>query len=492
MRNVRWFLSLLAAGLLIAACGSGGPEGPTDRGDGEGVVTLSITPDALANANVDEEYSFLLSARGVPEDVRFVTFGWSFGGTLEHKAVAVRNGTATHAFKRSFAAVGEYELEALVGRATGRNIDDYDVLASASLDITVGDGQPGAAELTVSPSFITNGEIGRAYTFDFDATAIPEGLGAVTFSWGLAGGEWERAEVPVAGGAASSGATFTFDRAGTYRLDVLLSEPYADEDVEDIELLASSAVSIVIGSGAGGPAESAKLVIDPGSITDGRVGESYSFTLRASEIPGDLTEVIFAWQFEGQAMDYARVPVVDGAASHEAVRTYHSSGTFWLRGYVGRSTHATDASQYSALGSSIATISIESEAPDRDVELGSCDGWVETQSGAHGVTVDHWDLSGVPVGAVIDFRYDTIRIPDSFTIEYPDGNIVHQTGWVGSSTYNRPRHRDLYPEGVVGGPRGTAEGIFTRLAGQDEFKVTVLGPDRNTLWSYEIRCHVPD
>lgn len=491
MKKSMAFLWLFAAALVLAACGTTAPG--DKRGESSSTV-MSIRSDMPSGSSVGEEYTFTLVAQGVPDGVRGVTFGWSFDGApSEYRTAAVKNGAAVLVFKRSFAEEREYRLSALVGRPTSpTDMSQYEQLATAELAFTVGgDGGP---VLTVTPPFVVGGAIDQAYYFAFEAAGIPEGLEHVAFTWSVGSGATQRADVAVEAGAARSGTTLSFDRAGTYTLNVMLAEPYADgDDLEDF-VLASRSVSIVITDGAGQPDYTAVLAIDPNTITDGRVGQNYSFTLSASEVPADLSEVTFAWQFQGEPIRFQSVAVVGGEASHTVSRTFDRAGAYWLHGYVSRPTASTDLADHRVLDSAVATIAIDVETPIREVDLGSCDGWVETQAGGHGVTVDRWNLRLVPVGAVIDFRYYTYTIPDSFIIEYPVGDIAYETGWVGDPWHAWPifGQPELYPGGIVGGPSGTAEGVFTKLAGQDEFRVTVLGPDQNTLWNYEIRCRVPN
>ena len=492
MKKIMAFIWLFAAALVLAACGTAATG---DRGEGSGTV-LSIRSDMPSGSSVGEEYTFTLVAQGVPAGVRGVTFEWSFDGApSEYRTAAVKNGAAMLVFKRSFAEEREYRLSALVGRPTSpTDMSQYEQLATAELAFTVGaDGGP---VLNVTPAFVVGGAIGQAYDFSFEAAGVPEDLSSVAFTWSVGSGATQRADVAVEAGAARSGTTLTFDRAGTYTLNVMLAEPYtAGDDFEEF-VLASRSVSIVIADGAGQPApdDTAVLTIDPNAIADGRVGQNYTFTLSASDVPADLTEVTFAWQFQGEPIRFERVAVVGGVASHTVNRTFDRAGAYWLHGYVSRPTDSTDLANHRVLDTAVATIAIDVETPVREVDLGSCDGWVETQAGGHGVTVDRWNLRQVPVGAVIDFRYYTYSIPDNFIIEYPVGDIAYETGWVGDAWHAWPfiGQPQLYPGGIVGGPSGTVEGVFTKLAGQEEFRVTVLGPDQDTLWNYEIRCHVPN
>jgi hypothetical protein len=126
------------------------------------------------------------------------------------------------------------------------------------------------------------------------------------------------------------------------------------------------------------------------------------------------------------------------------------------------------------------------EVDTRDQTLTVCNQWTAANSGGYGTTVDTWNITQIPAGALFDIKYDAYSVPDKFVVEYPIGTLAHDTGWRGSASYAGP----LYPGGIVGPGAGEALGIFTR-GGQASFKVTVYGPDAGTLWQYSIRCRLP-
>ena len=113
-----------------------------------------------------------------------------------------------------------------------------------------------------------------------------------------------------------------------------------------------------------------------------------------------------------------------------------------------------------------------------------CFEWSARQDGRVGTTIDTWDISEVQDGAVIDFQFDALTVPDRYVIEY-DGQVVLDTGWRGSSGYDSD---PLYPGGIAGPGAGQVDEVFTKVAGVDEFKVTVYAPASGTIWYYWLQC----
>lgn len=127
------------------------------------------------------------------------------------------------------------------------------------------------------------------------------------------------------------------------------------------------------------------------------------------------------------------------------------------------------------------------EVDVRDRVLNTCDVWSASQSGGYGTTVDNWDISGIPAGAVFDFRFNAYSVPDKFIVEYPPGTLRLDTGWRGDSRYDGDPN---YPGGIAGPGQGQEDAIFVRGT-PGSFKVTVMGPDPHTWWDYSIRCRLP-
>ncbi len=139
------------------------------------------------------------------------------------------------------------------------------------------------------------------------------------------------------------------------------------------------------------------------------------------------------------------------------------------------------------LEDSLVLLILGDEVDTRDQVLDQCDQWTAAQSGGFGTTVDTWDISAIPSGAVFDFRFNAFSIPDKYIVEYPLGSVVLDTGWRGSSSYEGD---PKYPGGIAGPGSGEELGIFTRGA-VSSFKVTVIGVDTGTAWNYSVRCRQP-
>jgi hypothetical protein len=217
------------------------------------------------------------------------------------------------------------------------------------------------------------------------------------------------------------------------------------------------------------------LDIDPPGISDGEIDVEYGFTLTAAGIPGNTPVVTFEWNFGDGTTGNSQVNVVDGGATIGISNTYKSKGVYGLIAVV------KDATDVLADASAIINIG---EVEEREEELNACDTWKEAQSGGEGATVDNWDITTIPQGATFEIQFDAYSIPDKFIVEYPNGSVVVDTGWRGDSSYNgNPR----YPGGIAGAGQGSVQNLFSK-AGQDTFKVTVIGGEPGTAWDYSVRC----
>ncbi len=225
------------------------------------------------------------------------------------------------------------------------------------------------------------------------------------------------------------------------------------------------------------------LSIDPAGLSDGEAGTEYTFTFSASDIPAGVSQVIFNWSFGDGAgsTGSATESVSNGQASTTASYTYGQDGAYGLV------VELRDASDDSLLDVQSVTVTIGA-AIERDFDLDVCDVWVAATQGGQGVTSDVWDISQIPVGATFDIEYNAFSIPDRYRIEDPTGSLALDTGWRGASQYEGD---PLYPGGIAGPGQGEEQDLFTKQAGQDEFRVTVIGPQSGTLWNYSIRCRVP-
>ena len=236
------------------------------------------------------------------------------------------------------------------------------------------------------------------------------------------------------------------------------------------------------------PAGVVTLNISPRSIMDGKVGQQYTFDMVARNIPADVRYVSFTYTITGSDANFTSKPVIDGEARFSLNHTFTQAGTYAVMAAVAKPTHPTDPAQSEVLAAGRAIVAVETD-PVREIDLGSCEGWVAANSGGYGVHIDIWNLTGVPEGAVIDMQWDTIGIPDNFIVEYPMDALVFETGFVGD---DRHKGDPLYPGDVVGGPQGSKDGIFEVSADKgNEFVGTTLGPHRNTVWHYWVRCRGP-
>jgi hypothetical protein len=126
------------------------------------------------------------------------------------------------------------------------------------------------------------------------------------------------------------------------------------------------------------------------------------------------------------------------------------------------------------------------DVEERDQELNQCEVWSASNSGGAEGTIDRWDVSTIPDGAVFDLRYDAESMPDRFHVDYL-GARVWDSGWRGSSSYATDPD---YPGGIAGPGAGERLDLF-RKAGSDRLTVTVIGGESGTVWSYQVRCRMP-
>ncbi len=123
----------------------------------------------------------------------------------------------------------------------------------------------------------------------------------------------------------------------------------------------------------------------------------------------------------------------------------------------------------------------------------------ETRQGFVGITVDTWNIAGVPDGTALDFYFYAIHQPDRFTVFY-GGQVVFASGWVS----NDPDYyigNSLYVEGVQNhywhpnveasdwqtNPNGGLyPGILTKEAGNDLVVIRTEGVEATTVWFYKL------
>jgi len=224
------------------------------------------------------------------------------------------------------------------------------------------------------------------------------------------------------------------------------------------------------------------VTVDPSTVTNGVVGQSYSFTVTADNIPSGVNQVTFSYNFgDGSASGTGSqaATVSNHSASITISHTYSSSSAYGLTVAV------SDGSTTLATG--YASVIIGQVNSGNDYDLTVLNSWIAANSGGYGITIDTWDISQLPAGCVFDFKFDTVGQPDKYIIEYPDGTIVVDTGWRGDSFYEG---RPAYPGGIAGDIDDELDAIFTK-GSQQHFKITIIGGEPGTVWYYSIRARMP-
>ncbi len=222
------------------------------------------------------------------------------------------------------------------------------------------------------------------------------------------------------------------------------------------------------------------LSINPSGISAGEVGVSYDFNLNGRRIPPNVQEVTFDYTWgDGNTGSAEAVVDQNGEARTTISHAYGADGAY------GIVVTLSGGGDRLATRNALVTIG---NVRERQAELNICDVWKAAQQGGQGVTVDNWDITDIPLGAVFDMRFNAYSIPDKFIVEYPAGSVVLDTGWRGASSYEG---RPLYPGGIAGPGSGQVDGFFTRSV-VDDFKVTAIGPQSGTAWRYDIRCRIED
>lgn len=220
------------------------------------------------------------------------------------------------------------------------------------------------------------------------------------------------------------------------------------------------------------------LTINPASITNGTQNQSYTFTLNASGLPSNLSQVTFNWNFGDATTGNKAVSVSNGTATTTISHSYTASSAYGL--VVTVSDGAT------TLATTHASVLIGTTNAGTDYDLTVLNQWQAANSGGYGITVDTWDISVLPTGCVFDLRFDAYSMPDKYIVEYPDGTIVYDSGWRGDSSYSGA----AYPGGVAGTGYGEKLTMFAKGA-QQHFKITIIGGEPGTAWEYSIKARNP-
>lgn len=331
--------------------------------------------------------------------------------------------------------------------------------------VEVAEGQL-PAEMTISPDSLTNGIVNQEYSFDITVTNVPFALSSIALEWGFGVGAPQRLDIAASNGVATHTVSNTYAQAGTYELDVKAFDGSTE--------LTSATAGIEING--------ITLSITPSEITDGTTGTQYDFTFSAAGITDpSVTTVTFTYNFgtgESGSSGSATAAVSGGAASLQRSYTYSSSGAFGLNVDVRLGS--------TILANAVAPVLIDATA--RQEELSICDVWSAYKSGAYGVTIDQWDISAIPIGAIFDVELDAYDVPDRLIIEYA-GSEVLDSNWRGEFSYIQ-ESPSLYPGTYAGTGLVTFTNVFTRVS-NGMFTTKVLGPDPGTGWQYRVRCRAP-
>lgn len=221
------------------------------------------------------------------------------------------------------------------------------------------------------------------------------------------------------------------------------------------------------------------LTINPSAITNGNIGQTYTFTLSATGIPSGVSSVVFDWNFgdgSSNATGSRTVSVTNSTASTTISHSYGHASVFGLS--------STVSSSGTTYGTATAPITIGTPIVRPEIDLDVLNVWKAAASGGVGFTTDTWDISMLPDNCQFDLRYNMYSMPDRIIVEYPVGTVRYDSGWRGSSSYQGD---PKYPGGIAGSGSGEVLGFF-RKSTSNSIKVTVIGGDSGTVWDYEMRA----
>lgn len=306
------------------------------------------------------------------------------------------------------------------------------------------------------------------YSFNLTAEQIPAGIGEVRFEWTPGFGAGGSAIATVVDGEAATTIELSYPTPGSYEISSSVYNGARELAVESLQVRIAGTT----------------LTIDPAGLTDALLSVPYTFNFVAADIPSTVSIVEFTWSFgTGQfgAGNSGSIPTANGGASATASHIYDSTGAYGLVADV------RDASTNAVLAQSSVTVTV-GQTNLRTATLDSCGDWNAARSGGEGVTVDNWDISATPAGAVFDVKYHMYVVPDQMMVHYPISNAVLESGWRGDSS--KHGQSPLYPGGIKGDGDSDEFNLFTKLT-EDIFQVTVIGPDPETGWDYDVRCRTP-
>jgi hypothetical protein len=223
------------------------------------------------------------------------------------------------------------------------------------------------------------------------------------------------------------------------------------------------------------------LLVTPTEISNGKKDEPYTFQLRVLHIlrKAGRDKLTLSWNFGDGTAGQRDIIATRSPHTESLTHAYRNAGAYGALFQV---------ASVSGRASQVVPVYIELPKKENNYNLNICDVWRAANSGGYGVTEDLWDISVIrpPSGqkAVFDISFNTYSIPDRIFVYYPPGNLVLDTGWRGDPSYQGD---PLYPGGIAGPGRGQFNDIFEK-GSVDQFKVVVVGPDRNTAWTYSVRC----
>ncbi len=319
--------------------------------------------------------------------------------------------------------------------------------------------------LTIDPPDIDGGDVGTDYKFTLVAGRIPSDLVEVRFEWDFGDATEDSATATVGkDGRADVAIRHAYELPGNYVLTATLVRTDTGEQIADAR------ASVSVGT---------RLNIVP-SFLSGELENEYPFTMEATGLPSNVSQVTFLWNFgdgSDQAVGEQQAAVQGGRAGITVFHRFVSEGSFGV--------YAVVQANGMTLADDTAMVAI-GEVPEREYDLTICNSWQAAGSGGSAGTIDTWDITEIPKGAVFDLHFDAYSIPDMFLAEYPEGMLVLNTGWRGDTSYEgNPR----YPGGISGPGQGAADGLFTK-GKNDVFTVRVIGGEPGTAWDYQVSCRI--
>lgn len=313
----------------------------------------------------------------------------------------------------------------------------------------------------------SGGEVNTNYTFSVKVKDIPDGIDEIRLEWTPGYGAGDSALSSVIDNKSEFTIHVSYSLPGSYVITTMI---YGSE-----QKLATKSIQLkILGT---------TLSISPHGLQAAKPGEVYTFHFKADGIASNVKDVEFRWNLGAGSTSTGSsgtVPVNNGSASASVDYAYDTQGGYGVVAEVRNIYNNNVLATHSVL------VTVGQVDVQRNITLEICNTWSVSQDGGQGVTIDNWDVSMIPQGAVFDLYFDVYGIPDKFLVQYPaGGNIVLDTGWHGDNIYDGS---SLYPGGVSGPVSDTESGIFSRLS-NDYFSITVIGPDSGTRWEYQVRCH---